>query len=521
MLLKSTQLEKFDLIEMILEWYQKLDSRIKVAFIISFVVGVISFLPFIVHHPIHDHSYRLPWVNPLDQFHHGRWFTYFEILLLNSADIPIIAPLLTIFLITLSGILTCLTWDRDASALKLTITTLLITIYPATIVVYFYTWVSQIYGFSLFFAALSLYLTSSLKTSPILIGSVLVMLSMASYQTSLSVLVVSVLCLAISIISKEGYDYHLAFNKLIHSFLPRVMAIIFGLLLYRTSLIILDIKLTSHATQIIDLSALLSRVVEVATVSLKHLYITQPDFLNNLKIILLLVVIASIVCVIGQSALKKHKIFLIVLIPFIFLLAIIATKAMFLISSNNGFYVYRYNFALGYFYAFSFFILLTHCNVNILKNVVLAISIIVVLKYSYSLLIRQSVQLRAQMHDIAISNRILYRIESLENIDFNKKYELIRIGQYSNFRMKHIKSHNNRYDVGGPGHMDSGSITNIWTPSSVMRLLGSKVKWKYQYNPNFKNNLIHARKHLLKNRKPWPHKESVFIVEDKIYIYIN
>ncbi|GAA6213150.1 hypothetical protein NBRC116602_28910 [Hyphomicrobiales bacterium 4NK60-0047b] len=130
--------------------------------------------------------------------------------------------------------------------------------------------------------------------------------------------------------------------------------------------------------------------------------------------------------------------------------------------------------------------------------------------------------MKSQIHDLAMANRILMRIESLDELDYKKKYTLIRLGNYSNIRRELLQSKGHKSDLIGGGHMDFGDITARWSPADIMKLLGSKVKWKYYgYTPGFREKIKYAREHLVENRKVWPHSSSVFVESDIIYVYIN
>lgn len=513
---------KFELDEVILKWYKNLDDKIKVAFIISFFIGVISFLPFIVHHPFHDHGMRLPWVNPNDQVHHGRWFSYVLIMLFNNADLPVFTSLFCVALNVISGILIVRTWSSEMSAHKLTICVLLISIYPALLTGFYYTFASQIYSFALFFSALALFVSRKVSLLRISISSLLVMLAMASYQPAISFFATILTCFFIvKFIEKKGVG-GANFEILKYEIIPRSFSIIVGLLLYRLSLEILNIPLNSHASQTIKLEDYFNRFIEVTIVSFKHLYLTQPELLTVLKMVLLIFVVLSAITLVVHSIRMKMGWSAPIIAISLLVLAIISTKLMYLISSNNGFYVYRYNYALGALYAFSVFICLQYVRGTFLRNIVLILSVFVVIKYTYSNLIRQSVIMKSQIHDLAIANRILMRIESLDELDYKKKYTLIRLGNYSNIRRELLQSKGHKSDLIGGGHMDFGDITAKWSPADIMRLLGSKVKWKYYgYTPGFRKKIKYAREHLIENRKLWPHSSSVFIHDDTIYVYMQ
>ena len=70
--------------------------------------------------------------------------------------------------------------------------------------------------------------------------------------------------------------------------------------------------------------------------------------------------------------------------------------------------------------------------------------------------------------------------------------------------------------------MDNGEVTDRWADEDVFIMLGSKIPFKHRgYDPDFSTKMETARKSLLSDRKPWPHRSSVFIHDDTIYIYMN
>ena len=175
---------------------------------------------------------------------------------------------------------------------------------------------------------------------------------------------------------------------------------------------------------------------------------------------------------------------------------------------------------MAYFYGFIFYV------VNrFLKNkshFFFFFSLLITIVFLQNNLFRQGILLRGQQHDLAIANRILMRIEGLSDIDFNKKYNLIRIGKYSNFRKQLFESNGSKYKLKGDDHMDHGEITDIWAPAEVMRLLGSKVKFKYYgYVPQFKEKIKDAIKNTISKRKEWPSMDSVFIHGDSIFVIME
>lgn len=86
-----------------------------------------------------------------------------------------------------------------------------------------------------------------------------------------------------------------------------------------------------------------------------------------------------------------------------------------------------------------------------------------------------------------------------------------------------MKTRGRNYELFGDSHMDSANITDAWMDEDVLILLGSKIDFKFQYtfDPKFQDKQVYARQNLLKGRKPWPHKDSVFLEGDTIYVYMR
>ena len=224
----------------------------------------------------------------------------------------------------------------------------------------------------------------------------------------------------------------------------------------------------------------------------------------------------------GGSALSRVARAALVLAAFLGL--VVATKAMYVVSASNAFAEYRYNLSLGYFHAFCVFVLLALARPALVRGVALGFVVVLLVLFAQSDLLRQGVLLRGQEHDLALANRVLYRIESLPDLDLSREYFLVRVGHYPRFRMNAMRSKGHGFDRGGDTHMDSGEITALWSPSAVMDMLGSKVRWKTDGGvlPDAVAKIREARSLCLdQGRKPWPDASSVFIHGDWVVVYME
>jgi hypothetical protein len=201
---------------------------------------------------------------------------------------------------------------------------------------------------------------------------------------------------------------------------------------------------------------------------------------------------------------------------------LLATKAIFfLVEAKFPFYEYRVNAALGFFYAFAFWVLLFLTRRTKWLNALLVVlACFTLLRFVQADLVRQIVNKRGETHDLALANRLLTRIEALQGLDPSKKYQLVRIGNYPWFRRSLITDQGRTYDVGGDSHMDTGFITAHWVPQVVFNYLGTRVPLVHDDFPGLKR-LEFAKRYLLQNRQPYPAESSIFLFGDTIFVYLS
>jgi len=519
-----------DLRELFLSLYLRIEIRYRISFLITLLITCFSFSIFIFHHPLHNHSPRFPWIDFSDQLFQNRWFSLVWFSIANFADVPVFIPILSCIISVMTSLLTIKIWESHSNTRNLSISEIciiasMISIYPAMLAAYYFTWQTLLFSGGMLLAALGIHTARNNNYISIIPSSLLILFAMASYQPILSViltLVASIIILSIanSALNKTSNINFFFSNKLL------LLSVLTGLVLYRISFILLNIKAgDTFATRTISLEDYPSRILEVIAQSFISLIDTQPELLNPVKTILLFFcvlafLILSVRVLTAHTARNKKAFFFLMLLVSV-LLVVISTKGMYLLSPTNKFMNYRYNFATGFLYAFAVYITISSIKIRLIYNVVLVLSFFIVLRYAQADLVRQGVLLRGQQHDIAFANRILSRIETIEGIDLNKKYHLVRTAKYSNFRKNLLTSKDHNYSRYGGDQMDKGEVSEIWAAGKVMELIGSKVKFHGYDSSIYKKirKAISIAKE--QNRKPWPHQSSVFIHQDWIIVYIE
>jgi hypothetical protein len=481
------------------------------------LIGVLTYSYFAVHQLLHNHGARIPWVPDNDQIWAGRWLNLALMHLTYRADVPLYMQVFGVFLGTVTSYIVLRTWGVfDQSKAAIMMTSLFIILFPATLAFFFYTYQTPLFFFGWLFAAWAAYLISRpFSLLNLAFASLLVMACAASYQATIGVYAVTIAGLAImSLVRSDDMS-----EKDILLLVGRsVLALAAGLALYYVSLRVLSIQPPGQAS-FLDLGALWQQFMDSSRAAFLHLWLSQPDLMRGQKVLLLAILLSAIAISFLKVSKRPARI--------IFLAAcwvgiILSTKLIFFLVDLAGPpYQYRYNTALGFLHAFSIFFLFWAVSGRTVQLVVLIVSVVVCVRFAQADLVRQGVLYRGEMHDLALTNRILTRIEGLEGLNAQESYDLVRIGFLPRYREALMRSQGRRWDVLGDGHMDHAETTAVWADEVVFRFLGSSVRFQRSFDANWRERGDQARAELLIDRQPWPHESSVFLVGDTIYVYMR
>lgn len=500
----------------------------RVEILIAFFISVIAFFLFVSEFFMQSHGQRFPWVPLQDQVYAGRWFTPVVFWLNYGANIPVLGPLTSIFVYVISTVLVLQLWRFLDVGYKLVVLTCVASTFPMFTAVLYYNYASLQWPMSILLGLIGLIFASSAGIGSVTLGAIFVMFAMACNQTVLSTLCV----VFVGIVLRRFIDAPVVLSFVrwptVRPLLAIGLSIAIGAAFYRLSLDVLSVPV-SHATSVgIGGPGYLDRVVKVVTASFTHLWLTQPDFLIGTKYLLAAAILGGVLVQAARTIIENRKspggiLLGIVFLSLLYVLLVVSGKAMFFVSDNNSFYTYRYNLGLAYFHMFFACALLSTYRSRIIVSAGLIICTVISVRFIQVDLVRQAVLHRGQTHDLAIANRILYRIESLPNLDLAKQYTLVRIGEYPAFRQKSFKSRGRSFEHRGADHMDRGFLTETWAPAAVMDFLGTEINFASAgYNPSFRQDIARGREIVkAQGRLRWPDDSSVFIEGDYIYVYMR
>jgi hypothetical protein len=488
------------------------------------LAGVVSYFVFISHYLIHNHYPRLPWVPPDDSVINGRWFNYILSHLHYNADIPVFLPLMGIVMAVFTAYISLKVWDLTLDTFSRILTATAIVTFPFALSFFYYTFMTPLFYSSWCFAALAAWYTRVYSPLNLVIGTLFILLTFASYQASIGVFAVLVVTAAIADIAAKERIPEKPLGHVLLGLASAGVALILGLLLYAASLKLLAIS-PPGKTSIPELMHLPSMLWDATGSAFLHLWKTQPELMRGQKVLLAIILGAAVLMSAYRAA--RRSLSRLLLIVILWFLAVLGSKLIFLIvhiPPGSGF-EYRYATALAFLHAFSIAYVLAGLGGArpVLRYALIALVAVVVLRFVQADLVRQAILLRGQQHDLAIANRILSRIETLPELDLTQKYEFVRIGRYSDYRQR-LMAYFGKKKANRPGdsHMDWGEITDVWVDEAVFKMLGSSVRFKPDLDAqDAAKKSEYARKNLLNGRKPWPDASSVFIINHTVYVYMR
>ncbi len=475
-----------------------------------FLINIICYFFFITGEILHNHAPRLSWQTGMGQITAGRWFHYFINKFNYEADLPLISSVFSIIINIFNCLIIFKIFDFENNKFNSFLLVLFFTLFPINLVYFYYSWITLTMIVSILFACSGVYF---FRENKFILSIISFVFCLSSYQPNFSIGITLSLCFILYEITKSKNEN--LFSFLIKRLLNLSIIFIASAAIYKLSVLILGFEKSLRKNSINRLEIIIEKFPSFIKESLNQFTYTQPEFLFLIKYLLLFFLIFSFLFVFYsfRNNIKKSFILLILTVLIVF-----SSKAMFLFGTPNNFLNYRYSGNLVIIYLFSFIIFFKYSSLKLLNVFAIILLIFLNLKFAQADLYRQKILLYYQKQELHVANRILQRIEDLDNLELDKTYNLVRIGRYSNNRIQSFKSKGINYDRAGDTHMDFTEIFAVWTGAAIFKHLGSKIKFKHNsYDPEFQKKIEKARKEF-SHLEPWPHKESVFLIDDTIYI---
>ncbi len=445
-------------------------------------------------------------------------FTAFVLqnLLFDGKILPVINNLWSFFGLALSGILLAYYWDIPKKTSSYVITSLFMTITPYTLSIMYFTqytlgnlWIPAFVIASLI---LSNKATKTLNRCYIynLISISLLFISLGTYLPTINFFgVVLFGKIFLNIITKGGSIKMNILSSLqtLANFTAAVLIYIFVILL---------LKLNNNALTIsnVDFYDAIKNIPSLINAMFTQFATTIPFVDLSYKIIALIIVITCLFAIIFKAPSTSASIKGLALIPCILVLS----KISYLFNSDTNNILHGYNsfYSLPILYTLMYATLIK-IDTPYLKRFAYTLAVLLI----FMSFVRISYGLKVWKFgfdaETKLAERIITRMEKMDNFNIEKKYKLLQIGSQS---LRH------KYYIKKEGEQKSPELLDIAYYEENI----SSDAYNFFYQADFlsKNASLseasensEVKNFILKNARPWPDKNSIFINDEYIVFVLD
>lgn len=503
--------------------WRSIPSDWKKVFLIALASNFFVFSYGMMQFPLGDHDVScIEGVSYFGEAVLGRWFTPFLYALSGFLQIPVYTQTLAMALQIIVGMAVVLLWKKDVGFFHLLASALLVSLIPFVNEYYYFHWAALNFSFSQLFMILPIVILSQWTWLRFFISTAMIVLALATYQSSIMTFMV-VFCglVAFKVMNWDGSRS--SFMQILKQLSLPVAAAVFGSILYAISLfpiVYLGYLQSPYHFQIAS-GPFFLRLLDVAQSAFAHLWYTQAYSPRLLKILFLF---SSIVGAIGiiinsrQGALRIQAVkFGLLLLAFV--AVILASKSQFLFSGYTNVYAYRFaGLSLSYVYLF-FISGLFIMPAGLIKRLGIASFCLAIFVCAVNDFRAQEQLVRSNTHDFAVLNRVVARIEALDEFDPAITYNIVHFGKPKPYIASLYDQSD--YDVDGV-ELLGRTITQTWRPGPELTILSKYLKFGLlltERSFNGKDVLVKAVK-AANNHKAFPHKSFCFITDNNILVLV-
>ena len=434
-------------------------------------------------------------------------------LLFNGQVLPVLNNLFSFATLALSGILLAHYWKIPLSTLNYTIFATFIAALPFTMVWLFYA-KDSLSNLSLpLFVVFGLLMSEGKKWWRHIGAIVIFYFSFSSYAAVLNLIAV---CLIGKIVVEYAINGNLA--NIIKNKIVVVADILLALILFKLTLQFLNLS-SDYNTDVIPLAEFPQKFAETIKVMLAQFIMPIPFMEYKYKILLL------IVCLFGLSGLlartEKKRLPMIILLIFVMLFAsklayfIANEKGKILAEMENFAFVPRLDFyGLAYVYAFGLALTL-QMKKEIFYKTGVVLAVIVTFMSGVRDMYAQKVWKLGFDAEMKAHERIVNRIEQMQEFRTNHKYKILQLGSLS------LRKNYYREQAGEQTSLDL--LSTSFTPQFM-----SRIVYNFYYpqdifydNAGIEELSSEGREYIKYQAQIWPAQNSLFIDGNIIIITLT
>ncbi len=449
----------------------------------------------------------------------ARWFAPFINSLSGFELVPVYTQTLAIIFQVLAGMGAVLVWKRDADFVPLLAGALFVSLIPFVTEFYFFRAMSPVFAFAQLGMVLALLAARKRNQAGFALAVLCMVLAFACYQSS--VMTFGVLwcgLLAFGLAEWDGSPEHA--RRLAGNLALPLAALFLGALVYYLSISLVPSDKSIYVLQTAKVP-LVERALNTVRSAFAHLWLSQPYQPRFLKVLLLLAVLGGVLHLLVTSfRLTPRKALLRTALLLVALLGlVVASKSQHLISASTKFYSYRFA-GCGLTYVYLFFLTaLLVSPAKLWRRLGLFCLCLAVPAFAVNDLRAQLHLAQSYTHDLAILNRVVARVEALENFVPGKPYTVVQFGVTPPYFRSAYPQRS--YDIPGL-YFQYTSLSPVWRPGVAMRLLSPylRIGTRVDMRSDAQRDILEKAVRAAEKRRAFPARGSCFIMDSDILVLI-
>ncbi len=514
---------KKDILEELSNTLQKIPKHYIYIFFIVFFLNILSYGYIITEFLFTNHTFPNISNQPFPSYRsrEGRWTHDLIYFLQGGAGISFFQTIIAIFIQITAGILFAIALNRKDSN-SLIISASVISLIP---------YVNDYYGFSgdsIMFATGDLLAVMGIAISKrsirhMLAAAIILKLSIACYQPKIATIAVVSSAYSLCLLcdwdgSRE--DIRRILKSILLLFLTCLLAVAMYLMVLNAMNLLDLIPAHEQFTRRLSTASVdqIPHLVNLAIIDLYYrLFISEPLIPQYIKQILVVIctisLILTIIKLISSGNEKKYIIIVLACILLVFFVLILSTNLAFIVSPNSYWNAGRFRTTYGFFFV-SLIILAIREKNTLYKN--FSILVLFILIHSYVVTngyINQQAQIK-NITEFSRINRLLIRIESLEGFDYDKKYAIVILGNFSLAsvpQLRYPRSEQNYTVI-------SNLVERFFIRYRHIEIL-NYFSIKNLFRKANQDELIRAKKYAI-SHNPYPAEDSIALLDDDLIVVI-
>lgn len=475
------------------------------------VLQIITYSYFFTLPIFTNHTFPNSWLFPYPSYmtrSEGRWLTDFIIRLQGGSGVQSFQMYVAVMVQSINGILFARFLGLK-KPLEVLLAGAFICLYPAFLDNYSFNKDHIAYTVGDTLALLGiLYCKNTVNSAKnAFITSFFFMFTLACYQPKIGFIGLLCICYLILYITHSNEHHPFSLKETLRE-IAYIFCVFFGgCLLYYISIKFVITLNSSKRTNINSIPEIFGTTFRSYGTFLRY-YTVESDYLPKLLRFLPALGISLGCLALLQKAKRRKNLAAVTLVTVLLLLIPIVLRAPWIINKFTEEYAGRLSFANGYALLFFLSSALQVEWLNLFVRWIL-------MGFIYFFIIVGTQESNATafktIYDVNMINRIVSRIETVVDEVYQKKYALVVIGYYPDFqRSRYVKAPNKKNSP----HVSSFAFANYRQTEILNYFLGKNV---------FHRPTVAQKEKAIasaQERRPWPAKESVYILEDDVVVLL-